>query len=90
MGIEKFDREGRFLRADFEDFILMNIYFPNGKASQERLEYKNGLLQFFLDYANALKAEGKKLVICGDVNTAHKEIDLARPKQNEMIYRFSP
>jgi exodeoxyribonuclease-3 len=68
----------------------MNIYFPNGKASQERLEYKMDFYEAFLDYANTLKAEGKKLVICGDVNTAHKEIDLARPKQNEMISGFLP
>jgi exodeoxyribonuclease-3 len=90
MGIEKFDREGRFLRADFEDFILMNIYFPNGKASLERLEYKMNFYEAFLDYANALKTEGKRLVICGDVNTAHKEFDLARPRQNEMISGFLP
>ena len=90
MGIEEFDREGRFLRIDYEDFTLMNIYFPNGKASRERLEYKMGFYDAFLDYANALKAEGKKLVICGDVNTAHREIDLARPRENETISGFLP
>lgn len=90
MGIEKFDREGRFLRVDYEDFILMNIYFPNGKASQERLDYKMDFYDSFFEYANDLKAEGKKLVICGDVNTAHKEIDLARPKQNETASGFLP
>lgn len=90
MGIEKFDREGRFLRVDYEDFVLMNIYFPNGKASQERLEYKMDFYDAFLDYANSLKAEGKKLVICGDVNTAHKEMDLARPRENETISGFLP
>jgi len=90
MGIEKFDREGRFLRVDYDDFILMNIYFPNGKASQERLDYKMDFYDSFFDYANDLKAEGKKLVICGDVNTAHKEIDLARPKQNETASGFLP
>jgi exodeoxyribonuclease-3 len=90
LGIEKFDREGRFLRVDYEDFVLMNIYFPNGKASQERLEYKMDFYDAFLDYANSLKAEGKKLVICGDVNTAHKEMDLARPRENETISGFLP
>ena len=90
MGIEEFDREGRFLRGDYEDFTLMNIYFPNGKASRERLEYKMAFYDAFLDYANALKAEGKKLVICGDVNTAHREIDLARPRENETISGFLP
>jgi exodeoxyribonuclease-3 len=90
MGIEKFDREGRFLRIDYGDFILMNIYFPNGKASRERLDYKMDFYNTFFDYANSLKAEGKKLVICGDMNTAHKEIDLARPKENETISGFLP
>lgn len=90
MGIEKYDREGRFLRIDYDDFILMNIYFPNGKASQERLDYKMTFYDAFLDYSNNLKAEGKKLVVCGDVNTAHKEIDLARPKENETISGFLP
>ncbi|MFZ2498690.1 exodeoxyribonuclease III [Methanosarcina sp.] len=90
MGIEKFDREGRFLRVDYEDFTLMNIYFPNGKASQERLDYKMAFYDAFFDYANALKAEGRKLVICGDVNTAHKEIDLAHPRENETISGFLP
>ncbi|KKH95429.1 exodeoxyribonuclease III [Methanosarcina sp. 1.H.T.1A.1] len=90
MGIEEFDREGRFLRVDYDNFTLMNIYFPNGKASQERLEYKMAFYDAFFDYANALKAEGKKLVICGDVNTAHREIDLARPRENETISGFLP
>lgn len=90
MGIEEFDREGRFLRIDYNNFTLMNIYFPNGKASQERLEYKMAFYEAFLDYANALKAEGKKLVICGDVNTAHREIDLAHPRENETISGFLP
>lgn len=90
MGIEKFDREGRFLRVDYEDFTLMNIYFPNGKASQERLDYKMAFYDAFFDYANALKAEGRKLVICGDVNTAHKEIDLTHPRENETISGFLP
>jgi exodeoxyribonuclease-3 len=90
MGIEEFDREGRFLRIDYNNFTLMNIYFPNGKASRERLEYKMAFYDAFLDYANTLKAEGKKLVICGDVNTAHREIDLARPGENETISGFLP
>ena len=90
MGIKEFDREGRFLRIDYDDFILMNIYFPNGKASPERLDYKMAFYDAFLDYSNNLIAEGKKLVICGDVNTAHKEIDLARPKENETISGFLP
>ncbi len=89
-GIEKFDNEGRTQIADFGDFVLFNIYFPNGKASAERLDYKMEFYDAFLEYANTLKSRGKKIIVCGDVNTAHKEIDLARPKENEKISGFLP
>ena len=89
-GIKKFDDEGRTLVLDFGDFILLNIYFPNGKMSAERLLYKLEFYDALLDYANGLKNEGKNVVICGDLNTAHKEIDLARPKANEKISGFLP
>lgn len=89
-GIEKFDREGRTQIADYGDFILFNIYFPNGKASKERLEYKMEFYDAFLEYADVLKGRGRKLIICGDVNTAHREIDLARPRDNETISGFLP
>ncbi|MHC1593577.1 MAG: exodeoxyribonuclease III [Methermicoccaceae archaeon] len=87
-GIERFDSEGRVLIADYEDFVLFNVYFPNGKASQERLDYKMEFYDAFLSYVDELKSRGKKIVVCGDVNTAHKEIDLARPKQNEEVSGF--
>jgi exodeoxyribonuclease-3 len=89
-GIPKFDNEGRILIAEYENFILLNIYFPNGKMSEERLNYKLEFYDALLDYANGLKTNGKNLVICGDLNTAHKEIDLARPKANEKISGFLP
>ncbi|MGZ7044365.1 MAG: exodeoxyribonuclease III [Methanobacterium sp.] len=89
-GIKKFDSEGRILIADYEKFVLLNIYFPNGKMSAERLNYKLEFYDALLDYANDLKAEGKNVVICGDLNTAHKEIDIARPKANEKISGFLP
>jgi len=89
-GIERFDIEGRILIADYGDFSLFNIYFPNGKASKERLQYKMEFYDAFLDYVNELKAQGKKILVCGDVNTAHKEIDLARPKENEKVSGFLP
>jgi exodeoxyribonuclease-3 len=89
-GIEEFDREGRTLIADYGDFVLFNIYFPNGKMSPERLQYKMDFYDAFLEYADELKEQGKNIIVCGDINTAHKEIDLARPKQNEKISGFLP
>ncbi|HML05733.1 MAG TPA: exodeoxyribonuclease III [Methanobacterium sp.] len=89
-GISEFDNEGRILIAEYDDFVLLNIYFPNGKMSEERLNYKLKFYDALLDHANKLKKEGKNIVICGDVNTAHKEIDLARPKANEKISGFLP
>ena len=84
------DMEGRALIADYHNFTLMNIYFPNGKRDQERLDYKMAFYDDFLEYADKLRAAGKKLVICGDVNTAHKEIDLARPRENSKVSGFLP
>lgn len=89
-GIPKFDDEGRIIVAEYKNFMLINIYYPNGKASAERLQYKMDFYDAFLDYSNKLVKKGKKLVICGDVNTAHKEIDLARPKENEKTSGFLP
>jgi exodeoxyribonuclease III len=84
------DDEGRAIVADYGSFLLYNIYFPNGKASAERLAYKLRFYDIFLEHINALRSQGKRIVICGDVNTAHKEIDLARPKANEKISGFLP
>ena len=89
-GIEKFDNEGRTIITEFSSFTLFNIYFPNGKKNQERLDYKMDFYDTFLGYADNLKANGKNVVVCGDFNTAHKEIDLARPKENEKISGFLP
>ena len=89
-GIEKFDKEGRILIAEYPKFTLFNIYFPNGKMSPERLQYKLDFYDAFLNYADTLKKKGKHIVVCGDVNTAHTEIDLARPKENEHISGFLP
>ena len=89
-GIKKFDNEGRILITDYEKFVLLNIYFPNGKMSQERLNYKLEFYDALLDHANSLKDEGRNIIICGDLNTAHKKIDIARPKANEKISGFLP
>ena len=84
------DLEGRVIVTEYSNFILMNIYFPNGKMGPDRLKYKMSFYDAFLDYADSLKAIGKKLVICGDFNTAHKDIDIARPRENERVSGFLP
>jgi len=89
-GVERLDAEGRVVMAEYPGFTLFNVYFPNGKARQERLDYKLAFYDDFLDYMDLLQSEGKKLVVCGDFNTAHHEIDLARPKENETISGFLP
>lgn len=89
-GVPRFDDEGRIIIAEYKKFTLINIYYPNGKAKEERLKYKMDFYDAFLKHVEKLKSAGKKLVICGDVNTAHKEIDLARPKENEKVSGFLP
>jgi exodeoxyribonuclease-3 len=89
-GIERFDSEGRTLQADMGDFVLFNVYFPNGRSSDERLGYKLEFYDAFLDHIGTLRSQGRNIIVCGDVNTAHKPIDLARPKENEKISGFLP
>lgn len=88
--IGEFDGEGRVLRLEYPDFYLFNIYFPNGGASPERLDYKMRFYDECLKQFKALMDAGKNVVVCGDVNTAHKEIDLARPKENSNVSGFLP
>lgn len=90
IGIKKFDCEGRILIAEFKNFILFNIYFPNGQRDDVRLNYKLEFYDALLDYLNGLKGQGKRLIICGDYNTAHKEIDIKNPKANEKYSGFLP
>ena len=90
LGVERFDSEGRTVVADYDGFVLLGIYFPNGKRSAERLQYKMDFYDTFLGYVENLRREGRNVLVCGDVNTAHKEIDLARPKENEKISGFLP
>lgn len=90
IGLAKFDDEGRIVVAHYDDFILFNVYFPNGGGGPIRLEYKLEFYDEFLKYINKLKKQGKKIIFCGDVNTAHEAIDLARPKENEENTGFLP
>jgi len=89
-GIQRFDNEGRILIAYYDAFVLYNIYFPNGKASKERLQYKLDFYDAFLEHAEKLRKNGHSIIMCGDVNTAHTELDLARPKENETVSGFLP
>ncbi|NTV44349.1 MAG: exodeoxyribonuclease III [Candidatus Yonathbacteria bacterium] len=91
MNDERYDTEGRFIAADFGDFIIFNVYFPNGGGGPERLAYKLDFYDAFLEYVEKIKRQqNTRIVICGDVNTAHEAIDLARPKENEKNTGFLP
>ncbi len=89
MGIKEFDQEGRLIGAEYDDFWLVNAYFPNGGQGPERLDYKLRFYDAFLQFVEKLREE-KSVIFCGDVNTAHEEIDLARPKENEENTGFLP
>jgi exodeoxyribonuclease-3 len=94
LGIEKMDQEGRLILAEFSspagEFILINCYFPNGGGSKERLHYKLDFYDYFLDFIDKLHEKQPNIIFCGDVNVAHTEIDLARPKENETHVGFLP
>lgn len=84
------DDEGRTVTAYFKNFVLINCYFPNGGGGPARLKYKLEFYDQFLKYINKIKKSGKKIIFCGDINTAHTEMDLARPKDNEKNTGFLP
>lgn len=90
LGIEEMDQEGRLIMAEFKDFTLINCYFPNGGGPAERLKYKLDFYDHFLEFIEKLKKKNPNIIFCGDVNVAHTEIDLARPKENEKHVGFLP
>jgi exodeoxyribonuclease-3 len=90
LGDETFDSEGRVQIADFEDFVLINCYFPNSQEKGARLEYKLAFCDAILTRCNDLVASGKNVVLCGDYNIAHTQIDLKNPKSNENNPGFLP
>ncbi|MCB1170890.1 MAG: exodeoxyribonuclease III [Leptospiraceae bacterium] len=85
-----FNEEGRVVVTELDDFVLWNVYFPNGGRGPERVKYKMEFYDHCLKIWEKTRKEGKKLIICGDYNTAHKEIDLARPKENQTTSGFLP
>ena len=86
--------EGRINEVHFtlgdKDIAFFNVYFPNGQSKEERLVYKMEFYDRFLNHCEELRKQGKSIIICGDVNTAHTAIDLARPKANEKTSGFLP
>ncbi len=90
LGVEEFDREGRTIILEYPNYYFLNIYFPNGGMGEERIAFKLRFYERFLEKSKELFKTGKTVIACGDVNTAHTELDLARPKQNEDVTGFLP
>lgn len=90
LGIEEFDSEGRYLESEFENFVIINTYFPNSQKEGKRIDYKLRFCDAILDRMNNLRSDGKSLILCGDYNIAHKEIDLKNPKTNGKNPGFLP
>lgn len=97
IGIKEMDEEGRLIMAEYKgpaddgaSFILINVYFPNGGGAPERLRYKLDFYDYFLEFINKLHKKQPNIIFCGDLNVAHKPIDLARPKENETHVGFLP
>lgn len=89
-GIEEYDAEGRVIQVNVGDYAIFGIYFPNGGRGEERLAYKMRFYDDLLVKFDALKESGKKVIITGDFNVAHNEIDLANPETNQKTSGFLP
>ncbi len=90
LGVPLFDTEGRVVKTFFENIILFNIYFPNGGRDHSRVPFKLDFYAELLHQCDALHSAGRHLIICGDINTAHQEIDLKNPKSNQNTTGFLP
>lgn len=89
-GIPAIDREGRVLQARFRDFVLLNAYFPNSGRDHARLGYKLDFCAAMLRLCRKIRREGKHVILCGDLNIAHREIDLENPASNRDNAGFLP
>ncbi|MFT5171616.1 MAG: exodeoxyribonuclease-3 [Candidatus Marinamargulisbacteria bacterium] len=89
-GIEAYDREGRVIVTEFDDYTLLNVYFPNGQRDEARLAYKLSFYEDLFAYCNDLRSQGQNVIVCGDYNTAHMPLDLSNPKANEKRSGFLP
>lgn len=90
IGKSEFDAEGRTITCEFEKFTLINVYVPNGQSELKRVPFKMKFNEAFLKYCESLRKKQPRLILCGDFNTAHQEIDLARPKENQNNTGFLP
>jgi exodeoxyribonuclease-3 len=88
IGKNEFDIEGRVIRIKYPDFLLFNVYFPSGQRGMERVEYKLAFYAHLLELCDRLHQTGERVIICGDFNTAHNEIDLRYPKENKNTSGF--
>jgi exodeoxyribonuclease-3 len=88
LGKAEYDDEGRTIVAEYDDFVFICAYFPNGSRDHSRVPYKMAYKADFITFCNEHRKAGKAVIFCGDVNTAHTEIDLARPKDNRKTTGF--
>ncbi|MFZ7125577.1 MAG: exodeoxyribonuclease III [Desulfobacterales bacterium] len=88
IGIPHFDDEGRILELDFGSFLLYNVYFPNGQMGEDRLNYKLDFYREFFAHADRHREAGRYVIVTGDFNTAHNEIDLKNPRENRNTSGF--
>lgn len=87
-GNYQIDLEGRLVRVDFKNYSVLSVYFPSGSSGEKRQEFKFMFLDFFQNYINELKQSIPNLIICGDFNICHKEIDIHNPKRNKNTSGF--
>jgi exodeoxyribonuclease-3 len=90
MGIEKYDDEGRFLRADYGDISVVSVYFPSGSSGDERQAFKIQWLADFQKYINELKKSRPNIILAGDYNICHEAIDIHDPIRNAKVSGFLP
>ncbi|HHT03296.1 MAG TPA: exodeoxyribonuclease III [Bacteroidales bacterium] len=90
MGIEKYDNEGRIIRADYGDLSIISVYHPSGTSGEHRQDFKMQWLSDFQNYIQELSKTRKELIICGDYNICHREIDIHDPKGNAKNSGFLP
>lgn len=90
VSVVEYDKEGRILRTDFGDWTLLNCYFPSGTSGDHRQDFKMQFLDWFYNYIQELKKERPRLIIVGDYNIAHTEIDIHDPKGNKNSTGFLP